>query len=662
MDNKELSTLRKQANLTLKSQIDQLQMIPAAATALLNLANNENTTVADLSVVIETEPALAAQLLKLVNSAAYGLPSKITSISRAVNLLGFAEVKRASLDLLFFNNLIKPDTNAKFDQLYFWQHCLFVAGLSRAIAISLMHPDPDRIYAAGLLHDIGKTVLESHGLVSYSDFLDFFEKSDSSIPKNEKIFFGMTHSEMGYVFCKQWDLPDTITAVSYLHHSNFLNHPLAKGVEQDIAIVSFANFIAWMQGIGSVQGHNHPILQHDVLSIIDIEQLNIEEILDNVDTEMQSIRDFYDLDFPNLNNLRATLVKSTIALCKLSVQETSTPLNSLPQQPLFLSSLTAPHHSLNKSDFVPRTLEAIHNDFDFDRVMLLEINPKRRSLVASYSWPSEITANKENLPEITIDSASVDLLKCLRQREAVLITDTSWLKCKVLKQQNVNSFIAIPVLRHNRFIGIIYTDNVISQNSLDANIAHQIVPIANELGIALNNAKQLDLEKKKSLTDPLTNLHNRRMLNDFLENIYQQNITKYSPLAVGFIDIDNFKRLNDQCGHQAGDDALKIVADTLRSLTRPGDCMGRYGGEEFLFIHINTTLEGVTSYAERVRMEIERRGKILAKRLKCDALTISIGIALHSAEFKNYYDIIDAADRAMYKAKKNGRNQVVLHT
>ncbi len=660
MTGKQITHLLNQAKSVLNGDIKHLQMIPAAAISLLNLTNDENTTVVDLARIIETEPALAAQLLKLVNSAAYGLPGEITSISRAISLLGFAEVKKASLELLFFNNLIKSKKTAQFDQLYFWQHCLFVAGLGRAIATTVKHPDPDSIYAAGLLHDIGKVVLETYGVLTYSDFLAFFDKSENAIPENEKTFFGLTHSEVGYVFCQQWQLPDAITAAVYLHHGDFQDHALAKTFEQEIAIISLANFIGWMQGIGSVLGHNYPILQNDTLTLIDVELLNIGEILDNVDKEMRNIRDFYNIEFPNLNKLRATLVNTTLDLSRVRVREERSDANSLPTAPLFQSSLTAPHRSLNKDDFVPHTLEAIQSDFNFDRIMLLEINPERRSLVASYAWPKIVMAAKAKIPEILITSASAEFLTCLRMREPVLIDDTSWLQCEALKQQSVKAFIAVPVLRHNRLIGIIYADNALSQTPLEVSEAFQMVPIADELGIALNNARELELERKKSLTDPLTNLNNRRMLNEFMQNLYQEDLCKHGQIAVGFIDIDNFKRLNDDCGHQAGDDALKVIADILRSLTRPADCIGRYGGEEFLFILLDTTTDGVRGYTERIRAEVERRGKILSQRIKCDPLTISIGVVMHNKQYRNHFDIINAADKAMYQAKAEGRNRVFL--
>lgn len=651
-------TLLNKAKSVLKGEIRKLQMIPAAAVTLLKLTENESTTINELTHVIETEPVLAVQLLKLVNSAAFNRPVKITCIKRAVILLGFAEVKQISLDLLLFGKLINPAQNAKFDQLYFWQHCLFVAALSRSIAVSVNHSDPDAVYTAGLLHDIGKIVLETHGKVSYSDFLDFIEKSEQSIAENEMVFFGLTHAEIGHYLCEQWKIPASITAVVALHHASFINHPLAQGHELDIAIVSFANFIAWMQGIGSVSMHRQPVLHADVLLTLDIEQLNFEEILNHVDNEIRTVQQFYEIDFPQWSQLRATLVKSTIKLNNMGEKNTNEKVCSV-KNTHFLSSLTAPHHNLNPDDFVPFTLKAIQSDFYFDRVKLLRINPKRRSLLASYCWPATSLPTESEPPEIMINSASTELIKCLRDKSPVLITDTSSSNQIILKQANVQEFLLIPVLSQNRILAILYADTASSQRKLDTNLLAQMIPIANELGVALNNAKQLELEKKRSLTDPLTNINNRRSVTEFLESIYQ-NLDEYSPVAVGFIDIDFFKKLNDQCGHQAGDNALKIIADILRSLTRPGDCVGRYGGEEFVFIHINTTDKGVKAYAERIRVEVERRGKILSQRIQSDPLTVSIGIAMHKPQYKNYYDIVDEADKAMYQAKNEGRNRVVF--
>ena len=129
---------------------------------------------------------------------------------------------------------------------------------------------------------------------------------------------------------------------------------------------------------------------------------------------------------------------------------------------------------------------------------------------------------------------------------------------------------------------------------------------------------------------------------------------------MGFADIDRFKLFNDSCGHQAGDDALKIVADILRNLTRPGDFIGRYGGEEFLFVLKNTDEAGAYGYAERIRSEVERRGKIMSQRFDGHLLTVSIGVSLYNRHYTHYADMIEAADQAMYRAKSEGRNRIVI--
>jgi diguanylate cyclase (GGDEF)-like protein len=195
---------------------------------------------------------------------------------------------------------------------------------------------------------------------------------------------------------------------------------------------------------------------------------------------------------------------------------------------------------------------------------------------------------------------------------------------------------------------------------MTAQLLREIAPIAYELGIAMFNARQYDQEKKHAEIDHLTQLFNKRIVNNYLTKIFREDASKLANIAIGFIDIDRFKLFNDTCGHQAGDDALKIVADILRSLTRPGDFIGRYGGEEFLFVLKDTDEAGAYGYAERIRSEIERCGKIMSKRFRGHLLTASIGVSMYSRDYVDYTDMIEAADQAMYRAKSEGRNRTVM--
>lgn len=649
-DTDDTERISKAARSILKDEIKHLQLIPSVAIKLLNLTNDDNAGIESLSRIIETEPALAAKILRQANSALYAFPQKITSIKRAVTLLGFSAVRQLTITLLFYNKLIKHTSAQAFDLLFFWQHCLYVASLSKRIAIALKHPDPDLVYTGGLLHDIGKVVLETYGRMTYSDFIRAVGNNKHSSIEEERSFFGLSHSEIGHVFCLEWQLPTSITAIVACHH----NQP-TKGLyapfKSEIAIVSFANYIAWVQGISSINRNSHPSLQSAVLEAMDIEQLDLEALLQQVDHDLQSIREFYDIKLPDLSALRATLIKATIDLSQISADK---PLVTEDASP---SCLTAPHRSLNPEIFIPGTLEALQNEFHFERSIMFATDPKRRCLIASHWRPKSMSVQAF---EIDMSGLSGLLLKCLREKKAVIITTQTEPGNPLFSRLKTTEFIVVPVLHHNQLIGVLYADNPLSKTPLHQRLPAQITPIAYELGVAIVNAKHYNLEKKNARIDDLTQLFNKRMVTHFLTETFQEEPSKLAHIAIGFIDIDKFKSFNDSCGHQAGDDALKIVAGILGSLTRPEDFVGRYGGEEFLFVLKNTDEAGAYGYAERIRAEIERRGKIMSQRFNGHILTVSIGVALYSRRYTHYTEMIETADQAMYRAKSEGRNRIVL--
>lgn len=657
-DKDNIERIRKAARAILQGDIKHLHILPAVAIKLLKLTKDDNAKIEHLSLIIETEPVLAAKILKQVNSAAYALPNKITSINKAVTMLGFSAVRQLAINLLLYNRLIQEGSKRAFDLLFFWQHCLYVASLSRRIAVALEHPDPDLVYTGGLLHDIGELVLETHGRMTYSDFIASMDKNEHAVIEEERRFFGITHAEIGHLFCLEWQLPAPIAAIVACHHSLPAEiSPYAK-YEAEIAMVSFANYIAWIQGIGSSSHDSHSTLQKTVLETLNVEQLDLEALLQQADQDMRMTREFYDVELPGLTTLRATLVKATINLSQISEVKPVEAVDTSGKK--LSSSLTAPHHSLDPDDFIPRTLEAIQTEFAFDRSIMFTIDPKRRCLLASYWQPEAMLPQTLQPFEIDIGGISGLLLECLREKKAVIVNTNIEPGNPILQRLNTAEFTALPVLNHNRLIGLLYADYSLSKKAIRAQLLPEIMPIAYELGIAMFNAKQYEQQKKHAQIDHLTQLFNKRMANNFLTEIFQRDKSKLTNIAIGFIDIDHFKQFNDTCGHQAGDDALKIVADILRSLTRPGDFIGRYGGEEFLFILKNTNEKGAYVYAERIRSRIERRGKVMSQRFHDLQLTVSIGIAMYNAGYANYSDMVEAADQAMYRAKSEGRNRTVM--
>ncbi|MBI9049752.1 MAG: diguanylate cyclase [Anaerolineaceae bacterium] len=176
---------------------------------------------------------------------------------------------------------------------------------------------------------------------------------------------------------------------------------------------------------------------------------------------------------------------------------------------------------------------------------------------------------------------------------------------------------------------------------------------------ALKNVQQLKEQLyKNSIHDALTGMYNRRYLDEVLPREIANAERSHSPISFVMMDIDHFKTINDTYGHAAGDMVLQKLSEFFKKHIRVGDLIFRYGGEEFLALLINTTIESALHFAERWQQSLpECCINIDGKEIK---ITISMGIA----EFKKHgitsEEVLHAADRALYQAKSQGRNCITL--
>jgi diguanylate cyclase (GGDEF)-like protein len=171
----------------------------------------------------------------------------------------------------------------------------------------------------------------------------------------------------------------------------------------------------------------------------------------------------------------------------------------------------------------------------------------------------------------------------------------------------------------------------------------------------LKQSNQLLLEL--SHTDPLTGLHNRRSMMEALDREFERSTRKRSPLSLLMLDVDHFKKINDNFGHQQGDTALQALTTLLTGHLRPYDLAARFGGEEFSLILPETTEDAACQVAERIRQGMET---LRVAELPDDyRMTASFGVATvpHQAMAKPD-DLIREADYALYNAKRAGRNRV----
>ncbi|MFN2308675.1 MAG: diguanylate cyclase [Gammaproteobacteria bacterium] len=198
--------------------------------------------------------------------------------------------------------------------------------------------------------------------------------------------------------------------------------------------------------------------------------------------------------------------------------------------------------------------------------------------------------------------------------------------------------------------------------SPDGRINHIGVIIYDVTDIAIGKraleAANADLARL-SRTDRLTGLNNRGYWEECLRAEFARFQRSKHPSTLIMFDIDHFKQVNDTYGHQAGDEVIRLTAQTLLNSIRTTDIAGRYGGEEFVVILTDTPAEQSLYLAERLRSRIE------ALIVQFDALeiryTISLGVAQAHSEMEEYSQWLAAADQALYQAKHGGRNQTVVH-
>ena len=183
--------------------------------------------------------------------------------------------------------------------------------------------------------------------------------------------------------------------------------------------------------------------------------------------------------------------------------------------------------------------------------------------------------------------------------------------------------------------------------------------LAEHVALALGNLKLRESLKNQSICDPLTGLFNRRYMEESLEREFSRAKRSKSCVAFVMMDLDNFKKFNDQFGHQAGDALLRTLGDHLKQSTRGQDIACRYGGEEFALVLTDSTMDGAMKRCELLRelvkqLRVEYAGQLLG------AVSISMGVALFPDHGTSIGDVVRAADQALYSAKRAGRDRISM--
>jgi len=205
---------------------------------------------------------------------------------------------------------------------------------------------------------------------------------------------------------------------------------------------------------------------------------------------------------------------------------------------------------------------------------------------------------------------------------------------------------------HN-ILGVLELINALERGRVvpfDSQYETLVRSLASQAAVALRNARLEDLSFKDALTD----VYNRRYFAVRMEEEFKRHCRFGEPLSLALVDLDHFKEINDRFGHRAGDEALRDVSQLLVKHSRSFSIVTRWGGDEFAIILVNTSKTGGLTYAERIRNVIELH------RFTHAPITVSLGVASLPEDATTIDDLIVAADRALYDAKRLGRNRVAV--
>ncbi|MBF0331502.1 MAG: GGDEF domain-containing protein [Candidatus Omnitrophica bacterium] len=181
--------------------------------------------------------------------------------------------------------------------------------------------------------------------------------------------------------------------------------------------------------------------------------------------------------------------------------------------------------------------------------------------------------------------------------------------------------------------------------------------LAHQLALALRRIQLYKEVENMAITDGLTRMHTRRYLSERFEEEFNRAKLRKSPLSILMIDVDHFKKVNDQYGHLTGDVILREIARLISLQIREIDIAGRYGGEEFCVILPETDKPGALVVAERIRLAVNAQ-KIKAYDTAL-AASVSIGVSTLPDDAGKMDELLDKSDWALYRAKKLGRDRVV---
>ena len=266
----------------LVGRIENVPTLPTVMARILAATQDPKTSAEDVNKIILGDQALTAKILKLVNSAFYGFPRKIGTVTEAVVILGFATVRNLAITASVFQSF-GSRKKGRFDRESFWRHSVAVGTVSRILARRMNMPSQEDIFVAGLLHDLGKVVLDHHCHEDFMKALDLAEENEWPLYKAEEEIFGVSHAEVGRWLAERWNMPDFLV-FTIAHHHNPADVPEGFPV---VSLVHIGNTVARYRNIGSGGDTYTPPIKTEALQRLNFKKEYLNSVLETLDDDLE---------------------------------------------------------------------------------------------------------------------------------------------------------------------------------------------------------------------------------------------------------------------------------------------------------------------------------------------------------------------------------------
>ncbi len=644
----------KRSNFEELKLTGQLPSPSGVGVQILRLTQGDDFSTEEIGQAISADSALTGRLLKLANSVESGSVRPITTIGEATIRLGIRTVRNVALGL----SLISSNRHGicpAFDYDRYWSTSLARAvamqQLSRQIGIGV----PAEMYVLGLLADIGSLALASVYPEGYSELLTFGEYQDiDSLEREEEQRFDISHSTVAVCMLADWGLPkefgQAVKAFERLDiETSDEAFSSAAGLLYTASIIVELGMID--PAASPAQWQELTGLYFQLRERCRLSRERFDGICNSIGAEWREWGQLLGIPTTHPTNFSSLEEKlEEIAAPKLSAGRAS-------------GHRAAAHHYEDERSLTGLRILAVDDDPISLKLLERHLVKAGHEVIVARDGDQALELLCSKSPQLIVADwmmpklDGVELCRQLREMEQLRKVYFLLLTGKGEEDSILRAFDA----------GVDdYVTKPFNPRILLARIqaGSRIVSLQEKLEyVSAKDKKQLvDLKRltgklrSAALTDPLTGLPNRRFAMKRLTQVWEAASRTGKPTSLIMVDIDYFKAVNDELGHDAGDTVLKETAIRLRDCCRESEDVCRIGGEEFLVICASADQAEAMACAERLRVAVESNAVMLGDVTR--QVTLSLGVATRAPWMEDGDDLMRSADEAAYLAKERGRNRV----